>query len=152
MPFRCIHALDSACVLYCRLHVSNYSTNLQMSTLMALLSSSKHTTIIAQIHEQYERFSECVTFHFSLKYITSLTLACTYHRSKLLTLLICISLPGGQVSYSSLCAFRFLFIYLCYIFLHRLFNLHMWTWGKRPNHSVGINELLCCAQPVQDLI
>ena len=79
------------------------------------------------------------------------TRACT---SKLLTLLICAVLPGGQVSQSApppsvctVCAFLCLSPLLLFFFMPFPFNLHMPTWGKRPYHRVGINELLCCAQP-----
>lgn len=77
------------------------------------------------------------------------THACT---SKLLTLLICAVLPGGRVSHSALHCLYVLYVRFCVclhfcFFMPFPFNLHMPTWGKRPYHRVGINELLCCAQP-----
>lgn len=63
-------------------------------------------------------------------------------------------LGGRWVSQTSaVCMYVYCSVWvLCSFFMPFLFNLHMPTWGKRPYHRVGINELLCCAQPAQDLI
>lgn len=108
--------------------------------------SVKQTILIAWIQQQFDRIWE----HATSDFLSSIPPAWGTHAcaSNLLTPLICTTLPRWQVSHSSVhhlyvCLFLFL---SCSIFMPFLFNLHMPTWGKRPYHRVGINELPCCAQ------
>ena len=112
---------------------------------------NKHTILIAWTQQRFDSSGEDATLDFLLEIPPPPTSPDTLVHVHPSCRRVWSAPPGGQgsrqgllmLTVSCMCGYFFVVVF----FMPFLFNLHMPTRGQRPKQRVGINELLCCAQP-----